>query len=188
MTKEERHNLILDYLMQNNSVLVSELAMKLNVSSVTIRKDLTELEKAGCTDLDALCNCFGALLGAVFCYRQDLWGAPLDRMGRGLGGFIYLMDAYDDLPKDRKHGRFNALAATADAYAGDRDGYESRCHELLTQQMGLCAQGFGVLPILRDTPEGQLLHNTIYAGVWSKYALVKAARARPRARKGTQNQ
>lgn len=149
---------------------------------------LTELEKAGCTDLDALCNCFGALLGAVFCYRQDLWGAPLDRMGRGLGGFIYLMDAYDDLPKDRKHGRFNALAATADAYAGDRDGYESRCHELLTQQMGLCAQGFGVLPILRDTPEGQLLHNTIYAGVWSKYALVKAARARPRARKGTQNQ
>ena len=45
MTKEERHNLILDYLMQNNSVLVSELAMKLNVSSVTIRKDLTELEK-----------------------------------------------------------------------------------------------------------------------------------------------
>ncbi|HBB07063.1 MAG TPA: transcriptional regulator [Bacteroides sp.] len=45
MTKEERHNLILDYLMQHNSVLVSDLANKLNVSSVTIRKDLTELEK-----------------------------------------------------------------------------------------------------------------------------------------------
>lgn len=45
MTKEERHNLILDYLMLHNSVLVSELAIKLNVSSVTIRKDLTELEK-----------------------------------------------------------------------------------------------------------------------------------------------
>ena len=45
MTKEERHNLILDYLMQHNSVLVSDLSAKLNVSSVTIRKDLTELEK-----------------------------------------------------------------------------------------------------------------------------------------------
>lgn len=45
MTKEERHNLIVDYLLQHNSVLVSELATKLNVSSVTIRKDLTELEK-----------------------------------------------------------------------------------------------------------------------------------------------
>lgn len=45
MTREERHNLILDFLMQNDSVLVSELSAKLNVSSVTIRKDLTELEK-----------------------------------------------------------------------------------------------------------------------------------------------
>lgn len=45
MTKEERHNLILDFLMQHNSVLVSDLSAKLNVSSVTIRKDLTELEK-----------------------------------------------------------------------------------------------------------------------------------------------
>ena len=33
-----------------------------------------------------------------------------------------------------------------------------------------------VKPLLKDTPEGQLLHNTIYAGVWSKYALVKATR------------
>ena len=38
MTKEERHNLILDYLMQNNSVLVSELAMKLNISYSWFRK------------------------------------------------------------------------------------------------------------------------------------------------------
>lgn len=45
MTKEERHNIILELLMQHNSVLVSDLATKLNVSSVTIRKDLTELEK-----------------------------------------------------------------------------------------------------------------------------------------------
>ena len=37
--------------------------------------------------------------------------------------------------------------------------------------MALCAQNFELLPILKDTPEGQLLHNTIYAGVWSKYAL-----------------
>ena len=42
--------------------------------------------------------------------------------------------------------------------------------------MALCAQNFELLPILKNTPEGQLLHNTIYAGVWSKYALVKATR------------
>ncbi len=45
MTKEERHAIILESLKLHNSVLVTDLADKLNVSSVTIRKDLTELEK-----------------------------------------------------------------------------------------------------------------------------------------------
>ena len=45
MTKEERHSAILNLLLQRESILVTELADILNVSSVTIRKDLTELEK-----------------------------------------------------------------------------------------------------------------------------------------------
>lgn len=140
--------------------------------------ELNRLEGSGCTDLDALCNCFGALLGAVFTYQDDMWASVLDRMGRGLGGFIYLMDAYDDLQKDKKRGSYNALAATAAAL--DPVVYEERCEALLTQQMGICAQAFELLPILADTPEGQLLHNTLYAGVWCKYALVKAARGKRR--------
>src|SRR3712207_9172014 len=47
MTKEDRHNAILEQLFKSDSVLVSELAELLEVSSVTIRKDLTDLEKAG---------------------------------------------------------------------------------------------------------------------------------------------
>lgn len=45
MTKDERQSLILDLLMQQDSLLVTDLTEQLNVSSVTIRKDLTELEK-----------------------------------------------------------------------------------------------------------------------------------------------
>ena len=47
MTKEERQNIILDYLFKSGSGQVCDLATTLAVSSVTIRKDLTELEKAG---------------------------------------------------------------------------------------------------------------------------------------------
>ncbi|VTY10868.1 Glucitol operon repressor [Prevotella melaninogenica] len=47
MTKEDRQNAILDQLLTQESVLVSELATSLDVSLVTIREDLTELEKAG---------------------------------------------------------------------------------------------------------------------------------------------
>ncbi len=46
MTKEDRHAMILDLLILHNSLQVTELAESLNVSSVTIRKDLTELEKS----------------------------------------------------------------------------------------------------------------------------------------------
>lgn len=44
MTKEERHQLIIDTLMRHESIPVSSLSMLLDVSAVTIRKDLTELE------------------------------------------------------------------------------------------------------------------------------------------------
>ena len=44
MTKEERHHLILDTLLKQESVQVSDLSTLLGVSAVTIRKDLTELE------------------------------------------------------------------------------------------------------------------------------------------------
>lgn len=47
MTKLERHTFILEELLKQGSLLVSELAERLDVSSVTIRKDLTELERAG---------------------------------------------------------------------------------------------------------------------------------------------
>ena len=126
----------------------------------------------------------------MFCCKEDFWSPALDRIGRGLGGFIYLMDAYDDLKKDARRGNFNALADTRRQFGSDEAGFEERCHELLTQQMGICAQNFDLLPILKETPEGQVLHNTIYAGVWCKYALVKAARTAPkkRLRKGNQDE
>lgn len=135
---------------------------------------LNRLESSGSHDLDALCGAFGQLLGAVFACRDDVWRPFLEGVGRGLGGFIYLMDAYDDLKKDCRRGRYNALSELADALPGD--AFETRCHELLTQQMGLCAQQFEMLPILQDTSEGKLLYNTIYAGVWCKYSLVKRLR------------
>jgi len=45
MNKEERHERIMEALLKHGSVQVSDLVEHLNVSSVTIRKDLTELEK-----------------------------------------------------------------------------------------------------------------------------------------------
>lgn len=45
MTKEQRHEIIMELLIKQGSVLVSDLVELLDVSAVTVRKDLTELEK-----------------------------------------------------------------------------------------------------------------------------------------------
>ena len=45
MTINERHDLIVKELDSKGSVSVTELSMMLNVSEVTIRKDLTMLEQ-----------------------------------------------------------------------------------------------------------------------------------------------
>lgn len=47
MTKEKRHSFILEQLMKRESVTVTDLSTQLEVSLVTIRKDLTELEREG---------------------------------------------------------------------------------------------------------------------------------------------
>ena len=47
MTKEERHQIILDNLMRHERVQVAELVDLLEVSAVTVRKDLSELERQG---------------------------------------------------------------------------------------------------------------------------------------------
>lgn len=46
MTKEQRHEMIMEVLIKHGSVLVTDLVRLLDVSAVTIRKDLTELEKS----------------------------------------------------------------------------------------------------------------------------------------------
>ncbi|MBP3548567.1 MAG: DeoR/GlpR transcriptional regulator [Alistipes sp.] len=46
MTKEERHERILEMSLKYESISVAELSNLLNVSTVTVRKDLAELEKA----------------------------------------------------------------------------------------------------------------------------------------------
>ncbi len=139
--------------------------------------ELNRMEAADSSDLDALCGCFGRLLGAVFCvHNQDPWASTLMRLGYGLGCFIYLMDAYDDLEKDKKNDCFNALAALATVL--DPKEFEKKCKSLLTVELASCAEAFEMLPIVKDTPEGELLYNVLYSGIWGRYELRRAMRER----------
>ena len=64
---------------------------------------------------DRLCNLSGEMLGEVFVPdEKDLWAAELRELGRGLGRFVFWMDAWEDYDADRKRHRFNPLTGFHD--------------------------------------------------------------------------
>lgn len=120
--------------------------------------------------MDAAANCFGRMLGRIFVPKKDMWSAALYDVGAALGRFIYMMDAYDDVEKDRKRGSFNPLLPLADA-----PDFEQRAYELLTIPMVECTQAFETLPLADGI---ETLRNILYAGVWMRFEVIHAKRTK----------
>ena len=123
--------------------------------------DIHQIEERNLKDIDAPVNSTGRLLAELFCWKDDFWSGSLRIMGDGLGRFIYLMDAYEDLPKDIRRGSYNPLSF----YHSD-ENFETMCRDALTMMVADCTQEFEQLPILQDV---DLLRNVLYSGIWSKY-------------------
>ena len=117
-------------------------------------------------DIDKPTNLTGELIGEIFAYRDDEWKKPLTRMGAALGRFIYIMDAYDDLPRDLKKKCYNPLKPIAHV-----EDFEDRCLDMLTMHIAECTAEFEDLPIIKDAG---IIRNILYSGVWSKYAYIQS--------------
>ena len=131
--------------------------------------DIHAIEAEGSTDIDAPVNATGRALGELFVWRgDDVWADTLREVGDGLGRFIYLMDAYDDLPEDTRKRRYNPLKAYR-----ERPDYEVFCQSALTLAVADATRAFELLPIVRDQ---DIARNILYSGVWSKYALIRQKR------------
>ena len=128
-------------------------------------KELARLEKAKTAGPDEAAACFGTLMGELFVMKEDRWSTPLRRMGIALGKFIYILDACDDLPEDRRTGGYNPLLSM------DGDDFLTRCREILTMLIAEAAAEFEKLPIVEDAA---LLRNILYSGVWSKFTALEA--------------
>jgi hypothetical protein len=132
-------------------------------------KQIGELEKAGDPSLDGAANLTAEMLGMVYRYREnDYWADTLSQMGQGLGRFIYLMDAYEDLPQDLRRKRYNPLAAHH-----QREDYEPFARECLTLLIAECTEAFETLPVVQDA---DLLRNILYNGCWMRYHALQKRR------------
>lgn len=70
-------------------------------------KQLWELEKEKCSDVEALAEIFGDIMGEVFSYKEDVFRKNLYQTGFYLGKYIYILDAFDDLEEDIRLEKYN---------------------------------------------------------------------------------
>lgn len=132
--------------------------------SRVIRESLQKLsacEKEESQDIDRAAGCFGELMAEIFVYKEDIWAKTLRKIGFYMGKFIYIMDAYEDLPEDIKKNRYNPLKTLA-----QRADYELQMQQILRMMIAESTARFEQLPCLVDV---DILRNILYDGVWNRY-------------------
>ena len=129
---------------------------------------LSQMEKAGETDIDKMSGCFGQIMEEIFAWKKDVWEDSLRRMGFYLGKFIYILDAYDDVEKDVKNGNYNPFA---EKYI--MKGFDEQVRQLLIMMMAQPCREFEKLPIIKYT---DILRNILYSGVWCRFEMIARKR------------
>ena len=122
--------------------------------------ELRSLEKSGCENPDLPAGCFGALLGELFVYKEDLWANALRQMGHALGRYIYLADAAMDYRHDQRKQQYNPFLAMG---AGEN---RAAWEQYLVLAMGRCTEYYESLPLVQDKT---ILDNILYSGIWVTY-------------------
>lgn len=131
-------------------------------------EELSQMEKAGETDIDKMSGCFGRIMEEIFAWKTDVWEGSLRRMGFYLGKFIYILDAYDDVEKDVKNGNYNPFA---EKYI--MKGFNEQVRQLLIMMMAQTCREFEKLPIIKYT---DILRNILYSGVWCRFEAIARKR------------
>lgn len=70
-------------------------------------KKIHECEKENSRDLDLASGLTSEVLGELYVTQDDIWSDDLRELGFYVGKFIYLMDAFEDMDKDKKSGNYN---------------------------------------------------------------------------------
>ena len=109
-------------------------------------------------DPDAAAHEFGRMLGRLFAHNQGFWAKTMEELGRGLGRFIYLMDAAVDFADDTASGSYNPFVALGS------DAEAMRATLALTAADA--ATPYERLPLVQDT---HLMDAILYSGIWAQF-------------------
>ncbi|MGL5328482.1 MAG: DUF5685 family protein [Peptostreptococcaceae bacterium] len=125
-------------------------------------EELNKLEINKNTNIDIVSNTFGNLMGEVFVYKNDEHEEELRNIGFNIGKYIYLLDAYEDLDKDVKKGRYNPFVE----YVDNKEELKERVDKLLSISLGILAQSIDNLRLRFNIG---IIDNIVYSGVYLRY-------------------
>lgn len=148
-----------------------EVAGKYPRQAQAVRSYLKKLhlcEAENSRDLDLAAGYTGEVMAKLYQFRDDIWKEDLGRLGFYIGKYIYLMDAYEDVEKDRKTGNYNPLV-----YLENTGEFEQTVEQILLMMTAEASRAFEKLPILENV---DILRNILYAGIWTKYEMIKRRR------------
>ncbi len=132
----------------------------------TYLKKLHKAEREKNPDIDLAAGLTGEFFREVFMYHeQDIWSRDLGMVGFYLGKFIYLLDAYEDLEKDKISGNYNPLIQHQ-----DRENFDYYVKDILMMMAAGAARAYERLPIVDNA---EILRNVIYSGIWNKYHSIR---------------
>jgi len=117
------------------------------------------IEQGGAADdPDAAAHEFGRMLGRLFARDQGFWAAAMEELGRGLGRFIYLMDAAVDFTDDAASGSYNPFVALG----SDSEAMRAT----LALAAADAAAPYEHLPLVQDA---HLMDAILYSGIWAQF-------------------
>lgn len=120
---------------------------------------------------DYMASLTGKLFGRIYQVRKDdPWNRELAVTGFGIGRFIYLTDAWDDLDKDRKKGNYNPFLPLE-----KEEDYQTLAEDMLKGSAAIAARGFERLPIVENV---DILRDILYSGIWVRYRQKKEKEAK----------
>lgn len=143
-----------------------------NIEAAT--QELKQLEEENCQDLDRMAGLSGRIVAELFHYRDDEWTETLCKIGDFLGRFIYIMDAWEDYPEDKINGCYNPMQSMFET-TGSQNVFDELCYSILNMLMAECTACFERLPLIEDA---EILRNILYAGVWTRYHMIREKRNR----------
>ena len=136
-------------------------------------RNLRDMEEENSPFLDKAADQFARILCAAVPTTADRGqDRALEQLLYHLGRWIYLIDGVDDLPEDRKAGRYNPILARFPNWSGEEQTY---LRSLLDHSLELIGAAF---QLLRKNHWTEVVENVIYSGLPGVEAMVFEGRWR----------